>query len=395
MPIQCNITKHFKDFKLNLFMEKGTEHLGILGASGSGKSMTLKILAGIETADSGRIVLNDRVLYDSTLRINVPPRNRQIGYLFQNYALFPHLTVEKNIEVGMKYGKFKKDILNYYITQFKLDGLEKRYPSQLSGGQQQRVALARIMASDPKAILLDEPFSALDSYLKDSMYELLLELLSYYKGDVIMVSHNLDEIYQFCERLVVIEHGSQIMSETTKKIFEEPQNLETAKLTGCKNISPILKIDSHCMIALAWDVILWTNDTVSENITHVGIRALHIEPAYEKQPTNCMKVVLKDSTDSLFQKRFIMSRVKEECNVVKIAETKTNEDRSNQDRSTQETIEIEEYEIDKYNADTNSKNSNENLIKWYISKEDFKVKCQNKIPPYLYLPSERLILLSS
>lgn len=352
MAIECDIKKKFKDFEMNISFITGSERMGILGASGSGKSMTLKFLAGIETPDCWRIVLNNRVLFDSKKNINVLARKRKVGYLFQSYALFPHLTVEQNVGIGIAEHKQKRDIIAHQMTRFQLNGLESRYPSQLSGGQQQRVALARIMANVPEVILLDEPFSALDSYLKDSLHEQLLEMLTNYAGDVLIVSHNLDEIYQFCERLVVIEKGTSIMTEDTQKVFKQPRRLETAKLTGCKNISPIIRIDTHCIKALAWGVTLYTNQSVSEDITHVGIRALHIQPAYEWRAVNCMKVMEKSVIETLFQKQFTLCQFDED------------------------------------------KGIQENQIRWYISKDEFHSMYHDQVPPYLYLPPEQLMLLS-
>src|SRR5665647_158256 len=144
MSLLVNIKKKFKGFTLDVHFETGEGYLGILGASGSGKSMTLKCIAGIETPDEGRIILNGRVLYDSENKINLKPQSRNIGYLFQNYALFPNMTVEDNIGAGIKLPRNeKKQKINELIKTIHLQGLEHKYPSMLSGGQQQRVALAR------------------------------------------------------------------------------------------------------------------------------------------------------------------------------------------------------------------------------------------------------------
>ncbi|MDR2785846.1 MAG: ATP-binding cassette domain-containing protein, partial [Treponema sp.] len=141
--------------------------LGILGASGSGKSMTLKCIAGIEKPDEGHIELNGRVLFDSAKRINLKPRERRVGYLFQNYALFPRSRVLENITMGLPLpGEERIRKAREWIARFGLSGFEDRYPAQLSGGQQQRTALARMLIRDPELILLDEPFSALDSALR-------------------------------------------------------------------------------------------------------------------------------------------------------------------------------------------------------------------------------------
>ena len=173
LQLGVEIKKKLKEFDLDISFSAGKGCLGILGPSGCGKSMTLKSIAGIVTPDSGRIALQyakgeaagGRVLYDSALKINEKPQMRRVGYLFQNYALFPNMSVEENIAVGLKGMEKKKAKVGEMIERFRLTGLEKRYPGQLSGGQQQRVALARILAYEPEALLLDEPFSAMDTYL--------------------------------------------------------------------------------------------------------------------------------------------------------------------------------------------------------------------------------------
>ncbi|MDF2632452.1 MAG: ABC-type sulfate/molybdate transport system, ATPase component, partial [Caproiciproducens sp.] len=170
MSISVDITKTLGNFRLNVKFEAQDEILALLGASGSGKSMTLKCIAGVEKPDAGRIVLGGRVLFDSEQKINLSPQKRKTGYLFQHYALFPNMTVEENIAAGICAPKREKgEKIQEKIKAFYLNGLEKHYPSQISGGQQQRVALARILASEPEILMLDEPFSALDSYLRWQM----------------------------------------------------------------------------------------------------------------------------------------------------------------------------------------------------------------------------------
>ena len=167
-------------------MESKGGIIGFLGSSGSGKSMTLKCIAGLEKPSKGKIIINDKVLFDSEEKINVKTKDRKVGFLFQNYALFPHMTIKDNIEIGLdKISKDEKSKLSFkYIKKFGLEGLESRYPWQLSGGQQQRVALARALITSPDILLLDEPFSALDNHLRASMekdaynhvlYRLMLE----------------------------------------------------------------------------------------------------------------------------------------------------------------------------------------------------------------------------
>ena len=167
--LKVKIKKQLENIVLDIDFETNDAVLGLIGASGSGKSMTLKCIAGIERPDSGFISLDDRVLYDSEKKINLRPQDRNIGYLFQNFALFPQMTVKKNIYVSVnkKYDKNEKDKkINEIIELLNLKGLENKLQSEISGGQQQRVALARIIVNEPDFLLLDEPFSALDAFLK-------------------------------------------------------------------------------------------------------------------------------------------------------------------------------------------------------------------------------------
>ena len=223
MEIRVRINKTVGDFKLNIDFQSASGRIGILGASGCGKSMTLKCIAGIETPDEGEIYVGDEALFDSWKNINVKPQKRKIGYLFQNYALFPTMTVAENIESGLSGRKEeKKQRVQEMIEKFQLWGLENRLPKELSGGQQQRVALARIMAYSPDVILLDEPFSALDAFLKEQLQRELTETFSDYPGIVIMVSHSVDEIFKFCDELLVVHQGHNMDYGKTKDIFKDP-----------------------------------------------------------------------------------------------------------------------------------------------------------------------------
>ena len=280
MGLQANIKKRFSGFSLDVSLDTDGGVMGILGASGSGKSMTLKCIAGIETPDEGRIVLNGRVLFDSEKRINLPPQKRRVGYLFQNYALFPNMTVEKNIAAGLTGAKEeKKEAVARMIRLFKLEGLEGRYPSQLSGGQQQRVALARILIYEPDVIMLDEPFSALDYYLKEQLQFQVREVLRSYTGDVLMVSHSRDEVYRFCEKSIILNRGQVAMRGDTRAIFQKPENVTAARLTGCKNFSRIRRIGAYEVEALDWGLRFQTAEEVTGDISYIGIRAHQFYPA--------------------------------------------------------------------------------------------------------------------
>jgi molybdate transport system ATP-binding protein len=224
--------------------EKGV--LGILGPSGCGKSMTLKCISGLYSPDNGSIILNDKVLFSSDSKINVPPRKRNIGYVFQNYALFPHLTVYKNIAYGIKHlekGLRNKKALEM-IERMQLEGLENHYPSQLSGGQQQRTALARTLITDPDLLLLDEPFSALDSHIKYMLEKELVTIIkNNYDGIVLLVTHNIEEAYRICNNIMIMDNGQNIQKGTKNEIIHTPENLTAARITGCKNFLEVKVLD--------------------------------------------------------------------------------------------------------------------------------------------------------
>ena len=272
--LKVNIQKKLKEFDLEVDFELKKKRLGILGPSGCGKSMTLKSIAGIVNPDNGVVSLTvdeENIYFDSNKKINLKPQKRNVGYLFQNYALFPNMTVEENIAVGVS--KDDKKTVSEMIKRFHLEGLEKRYPRQLSGGQQQRVALARILAYGPDVILLDEPFSAMDAFLKEQLRIELVNTLKDFDGFSIMVTHDRDEAFQFCDELIVLDKGKIIAKGDTYEIFENPRKVEVARLTGCKNISKIEIIDDYHIKSLDWGLTFEVSEKVSPNITHIGIRA--------------------------------------------------------------------------------------------------------------------------
>jgi len=266
MTLKIDIVKEFKGFNLDIKLETKEGWLGLLGTSGAGKSVTLKMIAGIITPDRGSIVLNDRILFDSEKKINLPPQERRVGYLFQSYALFPHMTVEENISFVIKGDRaFKEKRTGELIELFRLKGLEMAYPRELSGGQQQRTALARIIASEAEVLLLDEPFSALDSYLREELIEELLPAIKAFSREVILVTHRREEAYRLCQELAIISSGTIINQGPTKSIFKKPGKLEAARLLGINNISPIERISDFEVNALEWRVNLRLEEKVQGN----------------------------------------------------------------------------------------------------------------------------------
>ena len=276
MELKVCIKKNLRDFMLDVDFVVRDEVFALLGASGCGKSMTLKCIAGIETPDSGEIVLNGRTLYDSAKKINLPPQLRRAGYLFQNYALFPNMTVAENIlfaAVGTAEEKSRK--LKENLSRFQLDGLENAYPSELSGGQQQRVSFARVLTSHAEILLLDEPFSALDSWLK---WQLELELADIFKiyGAAILVSHDRGEVYRLADKVAVMHNGAIGTLDSKREVFKHPKTLAATILTGCKNISPARKISEDKIFAEDWQLEL-TAKNIPDGLKFVGIRARDLE----------------------------------------------------------------------------------------------------------------------
>ncbi len=227
MKLTVDIKKDYGSFKLSSSFETEDLLTGFLGSSGSGKSMTLKCIAGIVTPDEGYIALDDRVLFDSSKRINIRPKERKVGYLFQNYALFPAMTVKKNICCGLvreKDREAKKRKYDKAMSLLHLEGLENRLPSQLSGGQAQRVALARIIVSEPDLLLLDEPFSALDAFLRRNLQTELLEVLQNLGKQAVLVTHSAREVRRMTTNLFVMKSGEIIRRGRTEDVFSDPQS---------------------------------------------------------------------------------------------------------------------------------------------------------------------------
>jgi molybdate transport system ATP-binding protein len=279
MSIYVKIKKHFPNFQLNVEFEAKNEVMALLGASGCGKSMTLKCIAGIVKPDEGVVVVDGVTLFDSGRRINLSPQKRRIGLLFQDYALFPNMTVEQNIMsvLSLRCGKAERRGKFLALAEkFYIGGLENHYPGNLSGGQQQRAALARIMASEPSVIMLDEPLSALDSYLRWQLEGELSQMFEEFPSTILYVSHNRDEVYRLCGRVCVIDGGRCERARTVKDLFESPDTLASAILSGCKNYSRAAPAGGSEVRALDWNVSLECGGSVPEDVEYIGVRAHYV-----------------------------------------------------------------------------------------------------------------------
>ena len=312
--LYADIHRRIGEFDLNVLIESDAERVGILGESGSGKSMTLRSIAGIEAVDSGHIEVDGRVLYDSSEKTDLKPQKRNVGYMFQNYALFPTMSVMKNVMAGLgRPTEENRGKASDMLKRLRMDGFEDRLPGELSGGQQQRVALARIMVTEPALILLDEPFSALDSYLRDRMQVEMLEMLEDYTGQVVMVSHSRDELYRFSNELFVLSKGSIIRHGETKSVFREPENAIAARLTGCKNFSAAKVVDDHTIEAADWGVTLKLDRDIPADITSIGYRAHNFSPVYGEKQENCIRFDLMRVDDLPFEKNYYIRTLNDDA----------------------------------------------------------------------------------
>ena len=279
MSLYVDIEKDLGSFKLKVKFEQEDGIVGLLGQSGCGKSMTLRCIAGIVKPDKGKIISNGKVFFDSEKKINLTPQQRNIGFLFQNYALFQHMSVKQNIQLGIeKLSKEEKDeITKKYLKKFRLAGFEDRYPWQLSGGQQQRIALARALCLNPDILILDEPFSALDYHLRSNMENELCEILKDFDGNVLFVTHDISEAYRISDDIIVFDNGLSLPKRTKNELFVHPSCMTEAVITGCKNISSCDIINTNTVFAKDWGFNCKIEKGVNENSKHIGIRAHHMK----------------------------------------------------------------------------------------------------------------------
>ncbi len=202
-----------REFNLQLKYASSGNRLVILGPSGSGKSLLLQMIAGLLTPDSGYLKLAGRTLFDQQQRINLTPQQRQVAFLFQNYALFPHLNVRQNIAFGLRRGLFNPRVnmhserVDYWLDNFGLTAVQQQKPHQLSGGQRQRTALARALITEPRALLLDEPFSALDPDLRIHMRNELRELQERLAVPLILITHDVEDVKAFSDETLCLKDG--------------------------------------------------------------------------------------------------------------------------------------------------------------------------------------------
>ena len=303
MALYVDIEKALGDFRLSVRFEAGDEVLALLGASGCGKSMTLKCIAGIERPDRGRIVLDGVTLFDSERRIDLTPQKRRVGYLFQNFALFPNMSVRGNIACGVRGGSMTKaqarEAVDGMIRLMRLEDLQDRRPHQLSGGQQQRVALSRILVSEPNVLMLDEPFSSLDSHLRFALEREVREVMRRFGKTVLLVSHDRDEVFRLSDAVAIVHDGRVQTVGKRRDVFADPMTRSGAILTGCKNISRIEHLGGDRVRALDWGVELDVGRE-AEGAAYIGIRMHSVRLAGGAREVNRIDCAVAEEIENPF-----------------------------------------------------------------------------------------------
>ena len=236
--VSVALVKRYPGFTLDVTWSAEKSVVGLFGPSGAGKTLTLQCLAGLIRPDAGRIVVDDRVFFDASAGVDLPPQARRLGYVFQGLALFPHLTVAKNVAFGLadRPPRERARRTAEVVERLGLAGLEHRYPRELSGGQRQRVALGRALAIDPALLLLDEPLSALDAPLRLALRDELREILTGWGTAAVVVTHDFTEAYRLADRIVVYEGGRVIQSAPRAELLWQPASEAVARIMGLRNI---------------------------------------------------------------------------------------------------------------------------------------------------------------
>jgi molybdate transport system ATP-binding protein len=242
--IQARIAKRFPpqpdsaEFSLDIEFQAGAGVTALFGPSGAGKTLTLDSIAGFMRPDAGRILLDDQILFDAASRVSLRPQQRNCGYVFQNYALFPHMTLRQNLvfaaERQPRLERHRR--VNEMLDRFHLTDVSGRRPHEVSGGQKQRCSIARALIGSPRLLLLDEPARGLDAPLRAELYSLLRQIRPEFRIPILLVTHDLEECFELAEDMLIIREGRIVQSDSPRKILDQPANVEVARLLGISNL---------------------------------------------------------------------------------------------------------------------------------------------------------------
>jgi molybdate transport system ATP-binding protein len=230
--------KESAGFSLDVEFQAAVGVTVLFGPSGAGKTLTLDAIAGFVKPDAGRILVDDQILFDAQSGVNLPPRRRSCGYVFQNYALFPHMTLRANLTFAVdrlpRLERHRR--VNEILERFHLKDVAGRRPHEVSGGEQQRCSIARALIGAPKLLLLDEPARGLDAPLRDSLYQVLRQVRAEFNLPVLLVTHDLDECFTLGDEMLVLRDGRVVQSGPPRKVLDQPANVEVARLLGISNL---------------------------------------------------------------------------------------------------------------------------------------------------------------
>lgn len=303
MSLEIELRARLGNFNLDVSLSAGNERVAVLGPSGAGKSAALKCVAGIYRPDFGRVVADGRILFDSALGIDVPSRDRGVGYLFQGGALFPTMTVAGNVGSGLfRLGRAERDArVAVALERMSLSALAGRYPRTLSGGERQRVALARVLVTEPRVLLLDEPLTALDAALRAHVESVIAEALASFQGTSVIVTHDRDEAYRLADRVAIVDGGRTAEVGPRDEVFARPVSLAGARLVGCRNVSKATRAGKRRIAIPAWGLILDTDRDVPDGLAHAGVHAHDVRPRKADDGENCFDFLVSPAAEAPYR----------------------------------------------------------------------------------------------
>ena len=284
------------------------EKVVVIGPSGSGKSVLIRSINGLERPDSGELTVNGIDMMAK--KVDTRKLASEVAMVFQGYNLYPHKTVLENVTFApIKVLKVPKaeaeEAGRAYLERVGLSSKLDKYPDQLSGGQQQRVALARMLAARPGILMLDEPFSALDSHLKGVLEQNLVSLFDAFEGTILYVSHDIDESLRFCDRIAVVDASRIVEMDAGHELVNRPQSVAGLKLSGCKNAPAAVYAGPHAVHVPPWGIDVHTAQEVPRDVKCLGLRAFYVERA-EGPGENCYRVRVDRVSDARFERMALL-----------------------------------------------------------------------------------------